>query len=363
MLCSTTNSDATAAASVVENPPLRATADLLESPFYRLRVDSHTGGIALLVHRASDTELITPDQPRTLCQTIFFDGQEHTLDHVRIEPLRAGPVLASVRILGSTTGLDVSNTVTVYAELDRVDFDIRVHKPVSTTEQRLCQLLPLLGHEATLRIAAAGAVVRPRLQPEGDLLPGADSRRFAVQEYIDLAEEDRSVTMVPLDAFCLRTDLDTLAFESLGNDQNYREVSRDQNGVTEFRFRYSLQARRGTYDGSQSMRFAQAAATPLVAGWGSLPAPTQSVPVIAVDSSRAVSICLKPADSDTDRGTILRLREIAGQSGTLDVRLTGYRQVVQTDLLERDVKPLPLVEGRVQIPLPGHGYAALRLLP
>ena len=56
-------------------PGLKATATLLESPFYRLVPDAKTGGIASLVHVASGKELIAAGQKRTLCQTVYFDGR------------------------------------------------------------------------------------------------------------------------------------------------------------------------------------------------------------------------------------------------------------------------------------------------
>ena len=96
-----------------------------------------------------------------------------------------------------------------------------------------------------VRVETTAAVIRPYPQPEGDLLPGADTRRFAVQGFVDVSlPEGPGMTIAPLDAFALRMDLDPLSFEALGNDQNYRESIRDQHGVTDFRFRYSLRAHR-----------------------------------------------------------------------------------------------------------------------
>ena len=230
------------AAPVKTATNLKAAATLLESPYYRLVPDARTGGIASLVHVASGKELVSVSQNRTIGQTVYFDGHEHLLNQVRIEPLAAGPVFAQLRISGATSGMTAENLVTVYAELDRVDFDVRITKQPSGNLERLCQMFPLLSRDAMLRAASSGAVVRLRPQPAGDLLPGADTKRFAVQEFVNIARDDLSVTLVPHDAFTLRLDLDSLAFEALGNDQNHREVLHDQDGQTQFRFRYSLQA-------------------------------------------------------------------------------------------------------------------------
>ena len=87
-----------------------------------------------------------------------------------------------------------------------------------------------------------------------------------------------SVTVVPLDAFALRLDLKSPTFEALGNDQNYREVTKDQHGVTEFRFRYSIRAHSNAYVGAEAIRFARTAATPLLHVMGRLRTSTRRFP-------------------------------------------------------------------------------------
>jgi hypothetical protein len=342
---------------------LMANSTLLESPFYRLVPDVKTGGISSLVHVASGKELITTNQHRTLCQTVYYDGREHLLENVRVEPLAAGPVFARIRISGEAAGVNVQSLVTVYAELDRVDFEVRVEKQPGSKEERLCQVFPLLDKQAVLRAAASGAVVRPRPQPAGDLLPGADPNRFAVQDFINAAHDDVSVTLVPHDAFVLRLDLDHITFEALGNDQNYREVLHDQDGQRQFQFRYSLKAEMNGYRGAEAVAFAQSAALPLSATIGRLITPSTPRPTVDIDAARAVATCLKPVDDPRVAGMILRLWETAGQDGPVRIGVTGFAQAVATDLLEREQDTLAIRDGAVEVNLKQHGYAALRLVP
>ena len=172
---------------------------------------------------------------------MFDDGQEHTLQHVDCRCVADGPVFARLEIQGAIDQIRVVTWVTVYAELDRIDFDVRIHKPVNSQQQRLCQLFPVLAHAGH----AADRCGRSRRAGSGDN-PREIScrvrtlRRFAVQEFVNFSNDAVDVTLVPRDAFCLRLDLDVPAFEAFGNDQNYKEVSKDQDGVTDFCFRYSL---------------------------------------------------------------------------------------------------------------------------
>lgn len=345
-----------------EDRSLSASPTGLESPYYRLAVDRRTGGIGSLTHKASGEELVVPGSRRSVCQTVYYDGREQLLEDIRTEMVACGAVLARIKIEGRTAGITVTNFVTVYAALDQVDFDVRLRLPVTTKEHRLCHVFPVVRDGATVRVATTGAVIRPRPQPDGDLLAGADQRRLAVQDFVSVATDRLAVTLVPVDAFVLRQDLDPLTFAAVGNDQNYREVVKDQHGVTQFRCRYSLQGQPRGYDGPSAFAFSRGVATPLVVARGRLAA-AHSAPAIALDPARAVATCLKPADDPTTPGAILRLQEVAGRSGPLPVRVQGYRQAVRTDLLERDVQPLPIEAGQIQMDLRANGYAGLRLVP
>jgi len=343
---------------------LQATSTQLESPFYRLTVDPQTGGIAHLVHKATGAELVAGEKGRTLCQTIYYDGREHTLSNVKSEVVTVGPVLARLRITGTTSGTHITNFVTVYGDLDRVDFDLRVTKPFTTRQERFCQVFPVMREGAVMRIETPAAVIRPRPQPEGDLLPGADTRRFAVQGFVDVSlPQGPGVTIAPLDAFALRQDLDPITFEALGNDQNYREVSKEQHGVTEFRFRYSVRAHRGGYDNAETIAWSRCVATPLVDARRRPLHETGVAPPIAIDSRRAIATCFKPADDNGKKGCIVRLWETGGRSGPVVIGLSGFRRVVRTDLLERDLGELAITDGKVALDLRAYGLAGLRLLP
>ena len=344
----------------------------LKSPYYLLKVDTQNGGISSIVHKATGTEIVISETGRDLCQTIYFDGQEHSLQNIQSEIAAGGPVLVRLKITGNVDGIEVTNFVTMYAELDQADFDLRMRKPITTKQERLCQVFPVLNKGAVLRIETTGAVIRPRSQPEGDLLAGADTRRFAVQGFIDASLPDGvGVTIAPLDAYALRMDLDPITFEALGNDQNYREVTRDQDGVTNFRFRYALQAHTGGYRSAKVFGWSRSVATPMFAALGRIPEEEvvqrgvnpPDIGQIEVDAARAIATCLKQADGDIPEGFILRIWEVAGLSEPISIGLKGYNRAILTDLLERDRKELKIVDKKVIINPNSNGFCSLRLVP
>ena len=337
---------------------LVATPTSLEGPYYRLAVDPRTGGLASLVHKPTGRELVVAG-PRTLGQTVYFDGKEAEIAGVESAVETIGPVLARLHVSYRTGPADTDLFVTLYAHVDRVDLDYRVRKQPLAVEERLVHVFPVVAPGATVRLDTTGAVVRPLLAPGGNLVRGGNTRRFAVQGFVDASGPGGGTTVATRDAFLLRNDLEPLSFEALGNDQNFKEVTKDQGGATDFRFAYSLRAHAGDFDGAQAFAWSRSVAMPIESVRGRLsraPAPGPSV-----DPARAIVLALKAPDEPAVRGIVLRLRETAGRSGPLTIATGTSKRAVRLDLLEREREELPIAHGRLTLDLPAHGFAALRL--
>jgi hypothetical protein len=344
--------------------PFRVSATQLDGPFYHLVADPCLGGLRSLVHRPTGQELLRGGSGRTICQTVVFDGQEHRMTDVTSECLDHGPVFARLAIRGRIGDMRVTTTVTLYAALDRVDFDVAVHKPPTAGKQRLLHLFPVGEGCQDLRLETTAAVVRPRMQPEGDLLPGADTRRFAVQGFLDYSPARRvGVTLSSQEAFAVRLDQGDPAFEALGNDQNYKEVTRDQDGEEDFRFRYSLRAHSPGYDNAAAVAWSRAVSAPVTFAWGAIDRKRIDRAWLEVDPARAIVTCLKPADEDPGQAAVVRVWETAGKAGPVSLRVPSYRRAKATDLLERTGDPLVLRQGQTSVVVHGLGLAAVRLEP
>src|ERR1019366_1267644 len=248
---------------------VRATPTELEGPFFRIRVDPKTGGIASLIQKTGNRELLASGSNRGIGQTLYFDGQDHTLEEVHSEVVAVGPVLGRVRVTGNVRGIATTTLITLYAGIGRVNFEFNLQKPVSTAQERLVHVFPVWKTGMVERLETTGAVIRPYLQPRGDLLPGANPSRFAVQNFVDVSYPGGpGVTIAAVDTYALREDLGSLTFEALGNDQNFKEVTRDQNGEMNFRFRYSLRAHSGGYDSAETVAWSHAMTSPLLVAAG-----------------------------------------------------------------------------------------------
>ena len=268
-------------------------------------------------------------------------------------------MLAQLHVAYRTGPAQTDLFLTLYAHVDRVDLDYRVLKKAVAVEERLVHVFPVIAQGSTVRLDTTGAVVRPRTEPEGDLLKGGNTRRFAIQGFVDASATGGGVTIAPLDAFLLRNDLEPLSFEALGNDQNFKEATKDQGGATDFRFAYSLRAHAGDYDSAQAFAWSRSVSMPIGAERGRLSRPPAPGP--AIDPARAIVLALKPPDDPAMRGIVLRLRETAGRSGPLTIDAPRWRRAVLLDLLEREKGPLPITEGKLRLDLPANGFAAIRL--
>jgi hypothetical protein len=226
----------------------------------------------------------------------------------------------------------------------------------------LLHFFPVSDGAKDMRLETPAAVLRPRPEPEGDLLPGADTRRFAVQGFVDVSPDGRfGVTIAPLDAFMLRLDQGALAFEALGNDQNWKEVTHNQDGVTHLRFRYSLRAHTPGYDQAATVTWSRSVAAPLVVAAGRVAGKWLNRPHLALDPARAVAACLKPSDDGVPGKAIVRLWETGGQGGPVLLIAPGFKSARATDLLERELGALELQRGVTRVPVRGLGMAGVAL--
>lgn len=343
------------------NPAFVCGTNTVDGPFYRLRADPENGGLSSLVHKASGQELLVGSTGRSLGQTVFFDGREHRLSDLACRT-QCDALSARLHLTGRIGELRVTNLITLYAALDRVDFEMTLEKPSTTNQQRLLHFFPLGEGTRDLRLETTAAVLRPSPQPAGDLLPGADARRFAVQGFVDYSPPGRvGATLVPHDAFMLRLDQGALAFEAMGNDQNWKEVLQDQDGVTHFRFRYSLRAHPPGYDNAAALAWSRSVTVPLTAVAGRLPRTWLDRPHLELDPARGLVTCLKPLDTATANEVLVRVWETSGAGGPLTLTAPAYRTATETDLLERERGPLPMRTGSVRLTPRGHGFSAVKL--
>jgi hypothetical protein len=152
-----------------------------------------------------------------------------------------------------------------------------------------------------------------------------------------------------------------LAFEALGNDQNWKEVTQDQDGVTQFRYRYRLRAHGPGFSQASALAWSRSVTSPPLMAMGSLPKKWLGRSHLEIDPARAVALSLKPADENPAGQVVVRLWETSGQAGLVPIKAPGFHQAREIDLLERHRRPLSIRKDQLAVPARGYGFSAVQL--
>lgn len=349
----------------------------LEGSFYAVELSPVTGGIVSLYDKVRGKELVDPHSPYHLNQCLYLsDGVEHTSRMVSVELGPCGPVFGQLVVRAALKNTEVTTTITLYTNLNRVDIRNELEKLPSTEKQELDFAFPFLVPGRQYRFEAPGAIITPA----ADQRPGSGQAVNAVRHFVDVFNEEFGVTLSQADSglveFGHRTtgedplepdpDNSTVLALALENCIDWSEAIRDQTGVTHFVFRYSLCGHGGGFDPAAAVRF----------GWednneletlvlppgqrGDLPADGHGF--LGVTPSNVIVTSLKVAEEE---GLIVRLWECAGLDTMACLHFSGLGRlwsVRQTDLLERDGDVLAADEGLIEVPVPKCGLVTVRLV-
>jgi hypothetical protein len=324
---------------------------------FDLSLCQDNSGIASLVHRATGTELRVG--PRNIGQLVWNHGEELSIPMESTKLLGHGPVLTQWQQTANGDGLKAIFIYTLYESFDHVDIDVRITKTKFHEVDRLTQVFPCAPNGSAPRVQTPGAYLRAAVGPEGDLHSGADLTRIAADTFFQLQHPQGTVSVATLEAYLLRPHLETTSLQLMGNDINRPEVSPNQGDETEFRFRTRIRFDQETPMTATVATWAAEFGRPILMMTGKLEERMTSV-TCNVDGQRATNQCLKPAMDGA--GLIARYWEGTGSSEPLELSVTGVIQAFECDLLERNKKELPVVSGKIQLPIRGWGFAGIRLV-
>gem|GEM_PF-647019 len=363
--------------AIRHSPDWKTADSRLEGPFYAVEVSPTTGGIVSLYDKVRGKELVDPDSSYHLNQCLYLSqGVEHTPHAASVESGPCGPLFGQLIVRAALKNTAVTTTITLYANLDRVDIRNEVEKLPTVEKQELDFAFPFQVPHRQYRFEAPGAIVAPGV----DQRPGAGQAVTAVRHFVDVFNDEFGVTLSQADSglieFGHRTTAEdplepdpgnsTVLALALENCLDWHEAVRDQAGVTRFVFRYSLRGHGGGFDPLAAMRFGwednnELLSVTLPDGQeGDLPPDKHAFLEVAPDN--VVTTSFKVAEEE---GLIVRLWECAGRDTPAVVRVSGLgslRAARQTDLLERDVEPLPTTAEEAHVRVRARGLATVRLL-
>ena len=255
----------------------------VETAEFYLRVDSVTGDVSSLRHRASGQELVAPGFSG-LNEYLYVPGRDPTEVIGPRGPPEAfwterGPVMWRLNLSSEAPGLrgPLVREILLVEGLDQVEFRNHLQKAWVLDPEAVLFRFPFNLEDPQVRIDVPFGSFRPEL----DQVPGACKNYFSLQRWVDVSDQDWGVTLTSLDAPLIqlgeiRTDpivtgwlkeaesSPTLLSYVMNNywETNYRAAQDDD--VT---FRYGVRVH-GLFDEDAADRFGLEEARPLIARVG-----------------------------------------------------------------------------------------------
>lgn len=292
-------------------------------------------------------------------QLFYHSDKWYGASRLESEIISDGALATIYRVTGQLPKTKFALEIILGKSNDAIDFSISIDKEVSTEKEGI-YLICKLPEKALLHVETTAAVVRPYLAPKGDYLPGADTSRMVMQGFANAEYVNNGgLILASPDAFCLNRSDTAFIIQLLGNNHNYREAIKDQNGETSFSFRFSLLPYVGSYSSIQSHTFGFLMQMPLLITNGEIATVT---PQFSISNPNIKVTACKPADPAFGGGIIFRLWNTSPKNTIARIQTNEFRRAWLTDLLEQDIEPLNITNGTVSILVHGNGFSGVRFL-
>lgn len=375
----------------------KATGDTIESAFYRLTVDTTTGGISSLYDKTAQRELVDAQAPHKLNQYVYVTGGEgslilnHTFGTPPAKLMTHAPTAAQIvenvktplgqRIVVMTScsnAPSIRSEYRVYDAVQRVDIVNTVKKKETRAKEACYFAFPFAAQHPAFEYQIQNAWCRPN----EDQMPGACREWFTPQNLVHLGDGAFDVAWATPDAplVCL-TDINRgkwLSHLPINNGHIYSYVMhnywftnyRSQQGGT-LRFRYSITSGQ-SMTRRQLARFDADTRAPVMAypfvssfsakvGGESRPLPAAGGSFLALDAADLQIVTLKAAEDEG--GYILRFREIAGRAGEAEIQFPTLRlkEAQLCNGVEVNQRQLTVARNTVKVPYKPNQYVTVRL--
>jgi alpha-mannosidase len=370
---------------------------VIENQFYRLEVDSRTGGIKSLHDKTENKELVDQKAPYGLNEFLYVSGGSDSLiiDNIygrpladlTIDPATSARVIENVRtplgqrLVIETRGKNtprIRSEYNLYEGLRRVDILNTLNKEETREKEAIYFAFPFATEKPSLEYQIQNGWVRL----SDDLLPGACLEWFTTQNLVQVRDGSVSVVWATPDAPLITlTDINRgkwpthleikngHVFSYVMNNYWFTNYKAAQGGDFSFRYyitsgstmsretlsRFDADTRQPTFAYPLLSSFAAP-----VTGKGK-PLPAAQGSLMTLEPPNLEFVTFKQAE-DGD-GYILRLKEVAGRSGETEVRLPLLRidEAYLCNGVEAMQRKLPSTQTSVTVPYGANRYITVRL--
>ena len=368
---------ATSAAPV--HSVLKATAEIMENEFIRVKIDPQTGCMTSLFDKRSGVEALAPSETDTggpknsicgnLLQTFVdkpkqwdawnidadFEKQHWDLDKAdEVKLVESGPLRAVVRVKNHFQNSTFLRDITLYAGVPRVD--VKMQAEWHEKHILLKVAFPVSAHsnKATYEIPY-GSVQRPTTRNTP-----AEQAQFEVPAYrwADISEATHGLSLLNDCKYGYDAKGNVLRL-SLLRSPEYPDPHADEG---HHEFTYSLYPHSGGWKDALTIRRGYELNYKLIAlspgkHEGKLPAEHSFV---QTKSDNVIVTAVKKAEDDN--AVIVRFFEWAGKQGDVAIQLpTGAAAATETDLMEKPSGSLAVADGVVKVPTKPYEIKTVRV--
>jgi alpha-mannosidase len=344
-----------------------ASGSSLGNDFFQVKVDPQTGCMTSLFDKRSQTEALAPAGTDTggpkmstcgnLLQAFYdkpkrwdawnidadFENKHWDLDKAdEVKLIENGPLRAVIRVKNHFQDSTFTRDITMYAGVPRVD--VKMHVDWHEKHILLKAAFPLSAHndKATFEIPF-GSIERPTTRNTP-----AEQAKFEVpaQRWADLSDSKHGFSLLNDSKYGYDAKGNVLRL-SLLRSPDWPDPHADEG---EHEFTYSLYPHGGNWRDARTVRRGYELNYKLIAlqtdkHQGPLP-PEHSF--VQVQPENVVLTAVKKAEDD--QTLVLRFYEWAGRESDVRLQVPAIAQsAVETDLMERPIGNLPLVEDVVTV--------------
>ncbi len=369
----------------------------IENEFYRLTVDTQTGGLKSLFDKAENRELLDAQSPYKLNQYLYVSGGEGSLIlnftfgsppanliidtpvKAEVVKVRKTPLGQRIEVLTKCKNTPaIRSEYLLYDHVKRVDIVNTVEKDATRAKEAVYFAFPFAAQKPGLEYQIQNGWVRPN----DDQMPGACREWFTPQNLVHVSDGEFSVAWATPDApLVTLTDINRgqwLSHLPIKNGHVYSYAMnnywftnyRAEQGGT-FVFHYVITSGRGL-GREQLAAFDADTRAPVIAypflssfsaaiSQADRPMPAGGASFATLDAPNLQIVTLK--ESETGDGWVLRLREIAGRDGRAELKFPRLRlkEAWLCNGVEENQRRLAVAAGGVTIPYKPNQFTTVRL--
>lgn len=378
-------------------PNERLETETIENRFYRLTVDTRTGGLKSLFDKSENRELLDAAAPYTLNEYLYVSGGENSLilnfnfgsapahltihrpQSAQVTKVRKSPLGQRLEVVTQSHNTpEIRVEYRLYDHLKRVEIVNTVRKEEVRAKEGIYFAFPFAASSPAIEYQIQNAWVRPN----DDQMPGACREWFTPQNVVHVSDGDFSIAWatpdVPLATF---TDINRgkwLSHLPINNGHVYSYAMnnywftnyRAQQGGT-FVFRFFITSGR-KFSREQLADFDDDTRAPVMAypflssfsaaiAQADRPLSPAGSSFASLDARNLRIVTFKQAEEGDD--WILRLQEVAGQSGEAELKLPHFRirEAHLANAVEVSQRKLNSTANSVTVPFKPYRFITVRL--